>query len=56
MALLFALALVVPFLRDFYELSRPAAEAAVGWAVGAALGTGGMLGAVRLAYASPRRR
>jgi magnesium-transporting ATPase (P-type) len=48
MALLFALALVVPFLRDFYELSKPTAEAVVSWAVGVALGIGGMLGALRL--------
>jgi len=47
MALLFGLALVVPFLRDFYELSKPTGEAVVAWAVGAALGIGGMLGALR---------
>jgi Kef-type K+ transport system membrane component KefB len=44
MALLFALALVVPFLRTFYELSTPTAEGVVAWAVGVALGVGGMLG------------
>jgi hypothetical protein len=48
MALLFALALIVPFLRDFYELSRPAGEAVIAWVVGAAIGIGGMLGALRL--------
>jgi hypothetical protein len=48
MALLFGLALVVPFLRDFYELSTPTGEAIVAWAVGVALGVGGMLGALRL--------
>jgi cation-transporting P-type ATPase E len=48
MALLFGLALVVPFLRDFYELARPNVDAVVAWAVGAALGIGGMLGALRL--------
>ena len=48
MALLFLLALVVPFLRDFYELSTPTGEAVVAWAVGVALGVGGMLGALRL--------
>ncbi len=43
MALLFALALFVPFLRDFYELSPPTTEAIVAWAVGATLGVVGML-------------
>ena len=48
MALLFALALIVPFLRNFYELSTPTGEAAVAWAVGTVLGVGAMLGALRL--------
>jgi cation-transporting P-type ATPase E len=48
MLLLFGFALVVPFLRDFYELSKPTGEAVVAWAVGAALGIAGMLGALRL--------
>jgi cation-transporting ATPase E len=48
MALLFGLALVIPFLRDFYELSRPTGEAVAAWALGVALGVGGMLGALRL--------
>jgi cation-transporting P-type ATPase E len=48
MALLFGLALAVPFLRDFYELSTPTGEAVAAWAVGTALGIGGMLGALRL--------
>jgi cation-transporting P-type ATPase E len=48
MLLLFALALVVPILRDFYELAKPTGEVVVAWAVGAALGIGGMLGALRL--------
>jgi magnesium-transporting ATPase (P-type) len=48
MALLFALALAVPFLRDFYELSTPTGEAIAAWAVGVTLGVGGMLGALRL--------
>jgi cation-transporting P-type ATPase E len=47
MALLFALALVVPFLRHFYELSQPTGEAVVAWTVGAAVGIGGMLAATR---------
>ena len=42
MAVLFLLALFVPFLRDFYELSTPTGEAVVAWAVGVALGVGGM--------------
>jgi len=48
MALLFALALFVPFLRDFYELSAPTRDAVLAWAVGASLGIGGMLGVLRL--------
>ncbi len=48
MALLFALALIVPFLRDFYELSTPTGEAAASWALGTALGVGTMLAALRL--------
>lgn len=48
MALLYALALAVPFLRDFYELSKPNADAVVCWVVGAAAGIGGMLVALRL--------
>ena len=48
MALLFVLALVIPPLRNFYELTTPTGEAAVAWAVGVALGVGGMLGTLRL--------
>ncbi len=48
MALLFALALIVPFLRNFYELSTPTGDAAVAWALGTALGVGAMLAALRL--------
>jgi magnesium-transporting ATPase (P-type) len=48
MALLFALALAIPFLRDFYELSTPTSEAVAAWALGSALGVAGMLGALRL--------
>jgi cation-transporting ATPase E len=54
MALLFGLALAVPFLRDFYELAKPTGEAVVAWAVGSALGIGGMLVALRLFYSSER--
>jgi cation-transporting P-type ATPase E len=48
MGLLFVLALAVPFLRDFYELSTLSREEVVAWAIGAALGVGGMLVALRL--------
>ena len=48
MALLFAIALFVPFLRDFYELSAPSRDAVLAWAVGVSLGIGGMLGVLRL--------
>ncbi|MGD9734641.1 MAG: HAD-IC family P-type ATPase [Solirubrobacterales bacterium] len=51
MALIFALALFVPFLRDFYELSTLSGEILLAWAVGSALAVGGMLAAVRLARA-----
>src|SRR5919201_4229647 len=42
MALLFALGLLVPFLRDFYELTTPTGEAVASWAIGVSLGVGGM--------------
>jgi cation-transporting P-type ATPase E len=48
MALLFCLALFIPFLRDFYELSAPMGGGVASWAIGSALGIGGMLGALRL--------
>ena len=48
MALLFALALIIPFLRSFYELTIPTAETVAAWALGRALGVGTMLGALRL--------
>jgi magnesium-transporting ATPase (P-type) len=48
MALLFALALIVPFLRNFYELASPNGEAVAAWALGTVLGVGAMLAAVRL--------
>ena len=48
MALLFALALIVPPLRSFYELSTPTGEAVAAWAIGTVLGIGTMLGALRL--------
>jgi magnesium-transporting ATPase (P-type) len=49
MALLFAAALLVPFLRNFYELSTPTGKAAAAWALGTVVGIGAMLGALRLA-------
>ncbi len=48
MAVLFLLALVVPFLRDFYELSTPTGEVVVAWAAGAVLGIGGMVGVLHV--------
>jgi cation-transporting ATPase E len=48
MLALFALALVVPFLREFYELSTPTGEMVAAWAVGTTIGLAGMLGALRL--------
>jgi magnesium-transporting ATPase (P-type) len=48
MALLFALALIIPVLRDFYELAPPTGEAAIAWAVGSAAAVGLMLGALRV--------
>jgi magnesium-transporting ATPase (P-type) len=48
MALLYALALIIPFLRHFYELSTPTGQAVAAWAVGTIVGVGGMLAALRL--------
>jgi cation-transporting P-type ATPase E len=48
MLLLFALAFVVPFLREFYELAPPTGAAAAAWAVGAGVGVGMMLVALRI--------
>jgi magnesium-transporting ATPase (P-type) len=45
---LFALALVVPFLREFYELSTPTGEIVAAWAIGTLIGVAGMLAALRL--------
>jgi cation-transporting P-type ATPase E len=47
MALLFVLALVVPFLRHFYELSSPSREEFAAWALGTVVGVGGMVVALR---------
>jgi magnesium-transporting ATPase (P-type) len=48
MLTLFALALLVPFLREFYELATPTGDAVVSWAAGTAIGVLGMLGALRV--------
>jgi len=48
MLLIFALALIIPFLRHFYELATPTGDAAIAWAVGTGIGVIGMLGALRL--------
>jgi magnesium-transporting ATPase (P-type) len=48
MVLVFALAFVIPFLRDFYELAKPTGDALVAWAVGTCIGVGTMLGVLRL--------
>jgi cation-transporting P-type ATPase E len=49
MALIFVLALAVPFLRDFYELTKPNGDIALCWAIGVAIGVCGMLAGLRLA-------
>jgi magnesium-transporting ATPase (P-type) len=48
MLALFALALLIPFLREFYELATPTGEAAAAWATGTVVGVLGMLAALRL--------
>src|SRR5437667_12878104 len=48
MLALFALALVVPFLRHFYELATPTGDIVAAWALGIVIGVGGMLGALRV--------
>jgi hypothetical protein len=48
MLLLFALAFMIPFLRNFYELSTPDGDVVAAWALGIVVGIGGMLGALRL--------
>jgi magnesium-transporting ATPase (P-type) len=48
MALLFVLALAVPFLRNFYELATPSGDAVIAWLIGTVLGVGAMLGSLRL--------
>jgi len=51
MAVVFLLALAIPFLREFFQLETPTTEAVTAWALGTAIGVVGMLGAVRLARA-----
>ncbi|TMK24868.1 MAG: HAD family hydrolase [Actinobacteria bacterium] len=48
MLALFALAFVIPFLREFYELTTPTGESVAAWAAGTAIGVGGMLAALRV--------
>jgi magnesium-transporting ATPase (P-type) len=48
MALLFALALIIPFLRHFYELSTPTGDAVAAWGLGTVLAVATMLGTLRL--------
>jgi cation-transporting P-type ATPase E len=48
MLLLFLLALVIPFLRHFYELTHPDVDGVAAWAIGTGLGVGGMLLALRV--------
>jgi cation-transporting P-type ATPase E len=50
MALLYALALIVPFLRSFYELSTPNADELAAWALGTSIGIGGMLASLRVLH------
>jgi P-type E1-E2 ATPase len=48
MALLFAVALIIPFLRNFYELTTLTADIVVAWSVGTVLGISAMLGSLHL--------
>jgi magnesium-transporting ATPase (P-type) len=48
MALLFVVALIIPFLRHFYELRPPTAASVGALAIGSAVGVGGMLLALRI--------
>jgi hypothetical protein len=40
--------LLVPFLRDFYQLATPTGDMFAAWAIGTSLGVGLMLVALRL--------
>jgi P-type E1-E2 ATPase len=48
MLFLYLLALAIPFLRHFYELTSPTSDTVLAWALGAAVGVGGMLVTLRL--------
>jgi magnesium-transporting ATPase (P-type) len=50
MLALFALALAVPFLRDFYELAAPSGDAVISWALGTIAGVGLMLVSLRVLH------
>jgi hypothetical protein len=45
---IFALALAVPWLREFYELATPTGEMVLAWGLGTLIAVGGMLGALRV--------
>jgi magnesium-transporting ATPase (P-type) len=47
---IFSLALVVPWLREFYELAKPTGEMLAAWALGTLIAVGGMLGGLRLLH------
>jgi magnesium-transporting ATPase (P-type) len=48
MAAVFAVALIVPVLRNFYELATPSGDAVIAWGIGTILGVGAMFGALKL--------
>ena len=50
MAMLYVLALVVPALRSFYELSAPNADELAAWAVGTTVGISAMLASLRVLH------
>jgi hypothetical protein len=54
MAVLFVVAILVPWLRHFYELTSPTLEDVGAWAIGSAIGVAGMLCSLRL-FASTTR-
>ena len=53
MALLFVVALIVPWLRHFYELTSPTLEDVGAWVIGSAIGVTGMLFSLRLFGSTP---
>ena len=48
MALLFLVSLAVPILRQFYELTTPSLQGVGAWAIGTAVGVGGLLLVLRI--------